>query len=486
MHHNDICINRNLNCSDVCITLMYYWLPELSPLEKAMYKNTNPVLSRPSFIIRPFFLLFFLCAAWAPANLAIAQNIGPIYRINAGTDVEAIGDAGTFTGDAYYSENTGVGPIVSNSIANASNDAIYQSERISNASLDPFGYALPVSNGSYTVTLHFAETAFPNMGQRVFNVEIEGVEVLESFDILGTAGAPNTAVQETVLGIQVNDGELNIDFISVVERAKINAIEVSGVIDLVPIPFGINAGGASYASSDLTFSADTGVYFLDEGTPFSNAASIENTQDDVLYNSERFNPTLRFALPGFIKGLYTIQLHFAETNHQTSNQRIFDVTIEGEEVLSNYDIFSEAGGFATAVVEEFPNFPISDGILNITLTRSVGSATINAIAITGATSVANEEFADDELPGTHKLSAAYPNPFNPQTQFSLSVAQTQQIEINIYNLLGQRVKSLYTGLITAKQEQTFAFDAASLPSGIYLIQVRGEQFLETQQVTLLK
>lgn len=451
-----------------------------------MHKNTNPVLARSSFIIRTLFLLLLPGAIWAPANLTFAQSTGPVYRINAGTEAEAIGDSGTFTGDVYYSEDSGVGPIVSNSIANATNDAIYQSERISNGSLEPFGYALPVANGSYNITLHFAETAFPNMGQRVFNVEIEGVEVLESYDILVQAGAPNTAVQETVLGIQVNDGVLNIDFVSVVERAKINAIEVSGVVDPVTIPFGINAGGNAYSSTGMTFGADTGLYFLDEGTPFSNVASIGNTQDGVLYNSERFNPTLRFALPGLINGLYTIQLHFAETNHQTSGQRVFDVTIEGEEVLSDYDIITEAGGFATAVVEEFPNYPVLDGILNITLTRSVGSATINAIAITGATSVANEDFATDELPGTHKLSSAYPNPFNPQTQFSLSVAQTQQVEINVFNLLGQRVKSLYTGTMMAKQEQTFAFDAASLPSGIYLVQVRGEQFLETQQVTLLK
>ncbi len=465
--------------------MMYMGTLPISPLEKVMHKNTTSVLSQPNFITRAILFLFLFGIAWTPAHLTFAQNVGPIYRINAGTGIEAVGDAGTFMGDAFYNENSSVGPIVTNSIANATNDDIYQSERISNASLNPFGYALPVSNGSYTVTLHFAETAFPNAGQRMFNVEVEGIEVLENYDILAQAGAPNTAVQETVLGIQVSDGMLNIDFISVVERAKVNAIEVSGPVSLVTIPFGVNAGGNAYASSGLNFSADTGVYFLEEGTPFSNAASISNTQDDVLYNSERFNPTLRFALPGFIKGLYTIQLYFAETNHQSANQRVFDVTIEGEEVLSNYDIFAE-GGFASAVVEEFANFPVVDGILNITLTRSVGSATINAIAITGATSVANEEFAADELPGTHKLSAAYPNPFNPQTQFSLSVAQTQQVEINIFNLLGQRVKSLYNGTMVAKQEQTFAFDAASLPSGIYLIQVRGERFLETQQVTLLK
>ncbi|MFK7848077.1 MAG: malectin domain-containing carbohydrate-binding protein [Rhodothermales bacterium] len=421
-----------------------------------------------------------------PVLSAYAQT-GPIMRINAGTDTEASGDGETFIGDSFFSEDSNVGPEVSNTISGSNNQGLYQTERISNASLAPFGYAIPLVNGTYTVSLHFAETAFANAGQRVFDVEVEGVTVLDNYDILSQAGASNTAIEENILNVVVIDGELNIDFTSIVERAKISGIEIEGAVSDVSIPFALNAGGMiEYQSADFTWMVDDGTYFLNEGTAFSKIANIAGTDDDDLYEAERFNNNIRFLLPGLEAGNYTVELHFAETFHQSSGQRLFDVAIEGETVFNDYDIFVEAGGFSIAIVEEFENVPVLDGILNVTLTRSVGSATINAIAITSASSVANESFDGPELPGSHTLTAAYPNPFNPQTQFALSVAATQQVEITVFNLLGQQVKSLYNGVMAAQQEQAFSFDAASLPSGIYLIQVRGEHFLETQQVTLLK
>ncbi|MEM8484843.1 MAG: malectin domain-containing carbohydrate-binding protein [Bacteroidota bacterium] len=445
-----------------------------------MYRITDTIPFRPNFLLSALLLIFLFSF-----QSAVAQT-GPIMRINAGTANEATGDGETYIGDSFFSEDSSVGPESMNTISNTNNDGLYQTERISNASLSPFGYTIPLENGTYSVTLHFAETAFANAGQRVFDVQIEGVTVLDNYDILAEAGNSNTAVSENIFNIQVSDDSLDIDFISIVERAKISGIEISGAVADVSIPFALNAGGIEYISTDLTWMEDTGVYFLNEGTAFSKIANIAGTEDDDLYEAERFNNDIRFLLPGLERGNYTVELHFAETFHQTSGQRLFDIAIEGVTEFTDYDIFVEAGGFSVAIVEEFQNVPVLDGILNVTLSRSVGSATINAIAITSASSVSNEDVVDLAVPGSHKLTAAYPNPFNPQTQFSLSVAATQQVRINVYNLLGQHVQTMYNGTMAAQQEQTFSFEAGTLPSGIYLIQVQGESFLETQQVTLLK
>ncbi|MEM1094620.1 MAG: right-handed parallel beta-helix repeat-containing protein [Bacteroidota bacterium] len=91
-----------------------------------------------------------------------------------------------------------------------------------------------------------------------------------------------------------------------------------------------------------------------------------------------------------------------------------------------------------------------------------------------------------ELAEGYVLSAAYPNPFNPQTQFSLQVAQHQQVEIAAYDVMGRRVALLHTGELAGQRIHTFAFDAARLASGLYLIRVAGERFTETQQVLLVK
>ena len=84
------------------------------------------------------------------------------------------------------------------------------------------------------------------------------------------------------------------------------------------------------------------------------------------------------------------------------------------------------------------------------------------------------------------LSPAYPNPFNPQTSFSLEVDERQEVKVEVFNLLGRSVKVLFEGTMEANDTRTFTFDAGDLPSGIYLYRVQGENFTATRQMTLLK
>lgn len=91
-----------------------------------------------------------------------------------------------------------------------------------------------------------------------------------------------------------------------------------------------------------------------------------------------------------------------------------------------------------------------------------------------------------EVPGAYHLSAAYPNPFNPQTSFSLSVAQTQDVEVAVYDLQGREVALLHKGRMEAQTARTFRVEAHDLPSGLYLIRVLGEQFAASQSIMLVK
>ncbi len=90
------------------------------------------------------------------------------------------------------------------------------------------------------------------------------------------------------------------------------------------------------------------------------------------------------------------------------------------------------------------------------------------------------------LPTSYFLSAAYPNPFNPQAQFRLSVAQRQQVLVEVYNALGQRVAELYRGAMEADVVRTFTIDGSGLQSGMYLYRVVGESFSDSRPVLLIK
>jgi hypothetical protein len=105
-------------------------------------------------------------------------------------------------------------------IKNTTEQQLYNVERFGT-----FSYAIPLIPGIYNLRLHFAELFWSNPGQRVFNVDAEGIRILNNFDIIVAAGGKYTAVQRNVL-VNVQDGTLNLSFISAVDKAKLTAIEI--------------------------------------------------------------------------------------------------------------------------------------------------------------------------------------------------------------------------------------------------------------------
>lgn len=91
-----------------------------------------------------------------------------------------------------------------------------------------------------------------------------------------------------------------------------------------------------------------------------------------------------------------------------------------------------------------------------------------------------------DLPGTHVLSEAYPNPFNPQAAFTLAVAQRQHVRITVHDALGRRAAVLHDGILDAGATHRFVVDGAGLPSGTYLLRVEGASFRETRKLVLAK
>ncbi len=90
-----------------------------------------------------------------------------------------------------------------------------------------------------------------------------------------------------------------------------------------------------------------------------------------------------------------------------------------------------------------------------------------------------------EVPGIYHLSPAYPNPFNPYTRLTLTVAQRQHVRVEVFNVLGRRVALLHDGTLDANTAYRFQFDAGTLPSGLYLMQATGERFTATRMATLV-
>ena len=89
------------------------------------------------------------------------------------------------------------------------------------------------------------------------------------------------------------------------------------------------------------------------------------------------------------------------------------------------------------------------------------------------------------VPVEYDLLHNYPNPFNPATTISFSLPQFGTVSIIIYDLTGREVitlieKSMDTGVYSLN------WDASASPSGLYLIQLIAEDYIETRKLMLLK
>jgi hypothetical protein len=100
-----------------------------------------------------------------------------------------------------------------------------------NARVGVFSYGLPSGNGTFDVTLHFAETywgsrAAGGVGSRKFNVFVENVKRLSDYDVFAKAGGAMRAVKETVR-VTVSDGVLNLYFAKgTADNPLVSALEV--------------------------------------------------------------------------------------------------------------------------------------------------------------------------------------------------------------------------------------------------------------------
>jgi hypothetical protein len=92
----------------------------------------------------------------------------------------------------------------------------------------PFTYTIAglTAGSSHTVRLHFAETYFTTKGSRVFDVSINGTQVLTNFDIVAASGGENIANIQQFTTTADASGDITITFTSVTNNALISGIEI--------------------------------------------------------------------------------------------------------------------------------------------------------------------------------------------------------------------------------------------------------------------
>ena len=96
-----------------------------------------------------------------------------------------------------------------------------------------------------------------------------------------------------------------------------------------------------------------------------------------------------------------------------------------------------------------------------------------------------------KLPSDFKLSQNYPNPFNAETMIPLELPQRSEVKIELYNIQGQKVASVYQGIENAGWPK-IRYDASALSSGVYFLRIdaagleKGGKFASIKKMVLIK
>jgi hypothetical protein len=149
-----------------------------------------------------------------------------VYALNAGGGSYAAFDGTIFESDSAYA--TGGNTYSNNAAITGSQDiTLYQTERYGT-----YSYELPVLNQKYDVTFKFAEIFHEATEGRVFDVQVEGVTVIDDLDIFAEVGH-DAAYDVVVENIDVTDGALSISMVSDVDSPKLSALLVNTFGDTV-------------------------------------------------------------------------------------------------------------------------------------------------------------------------------------------------------------------------------------------------------------
>ena len=88
-------------------------------------------------------------------------------------------------------------------------------------------------------------------------------------------------------------------------------------------------------------------------------------------------------------------------------------------------------------------------------------------------------------PSEYSISAAYPNPFNPTTNLTLDLNVDANVNIKVFNLMGQLVEVLVDEQMSAGSYPVL-WNANSAPSGMYFVKTEAGSITNVQKIMLLK
>ncbi|WP_340102436.1 Ig-like domain-containing protein [Rhodohalobacter sp. 8-1] len=117
--------------------------------------------------------------------------------------------------------------------------------------------------------------------------------------------------------------------------------------------------------------------------------------------------------------------------------------------------------------------------------KTNASADTLLLTMTGLGTSAVSIDGDSQVPVHYSLEQNYPNPFNPSTTIKYSLPEAENVNLQVFDLLGRQVASLISKHQSAGVH-TVNFDASQLATGIYIYRIAAGNFVMTKKLMLVK
>ncbi|MEU4771848.1 S8 family serine peptidase [Micromonospora sp. NPDC023644] len=180
-------------------------------------------------------------------------------------------------------------------------------------------------------------------------------------------------------------------------RAKLRIASASGRQPVLVVPVtlvvprhavALNAGATSPRADveGQTWSPDRawtagGAGYLGTSSRRTTSTPITGTNDPARFADQR-EGMYEYRVDGLADGHYTVELDFAEVKRQYPDKRVFDVLLEGQEVLPSLDVAGEVGSYAA--LNRTYTVRVTDGQLNVRFVthKGYGLPIVNALRVT--------------------------------------------------------------------------------------------------------
>lgn len=121
-----------------------------------------------------------------------------------------------------------------------------------------------------------------------------------------------------------------------------------------------------------------------------------------------------------------------------------------------------------------------------TLIGSTGFKAVYGLAIRGKVNTTDiQMLTEEQIPTQFDLKQNYPNPFNPATIIEFALPKSAFVTLKVYNLLSEEVAMLISEQLSAGIHK-LSWDARGLASGIYLYQLKTDEFVQMKKLILMR